>query len=318
MAPSDAHDMGKPSGPFKGKRRASEGLQGTIALDKRVAVITPAFRAARWLGEAVKSVTAQTHAEWEHWIIADDGDDYETLLKSQGLADPRQRFLSTGRIGAGASRARNLALDRIDTPYVAILDADDRLKPEKLARAVAALGDHPIVSTALDVMTDAYEHLRFVGDGPDQVLTPGRYKFTALSMDSMIAWDRRVTDARYDLDLTNMTDLELLMQLWQTADRVYHLGTPLHDYVKVSSSMSNAEGVTDRMIASKRTLLARIEGGHYRFAAPDAAEGLAGFLGISLAAEAAYPIERQTRPDLLFEDNLEPLLRRFEAHQKPS
>jgi glycosyltransferase involved in cell wall biosynthesis len=287
-------------------------------LDKRVAVITPAYAAARWLGEAVRSVMAQTHGDWEHWIIADDGADYEALLGEAGLRDPRQRFLSTGRIGAGASRARNLALDRLDAPYVAILDADDRLKPDKLARAVAALAEHPIVSSALDVMTDSYQHLRYVGEGADRVLTPGRYKFTALSMDSMIVWDRRVTDARYDLEMTNMTDLELLMQLWQKADRVYHLGTPAHDYLKVSSSMSNAEGVTDRMIASKRTLLARIESGHYRFAAPDAAEGLAAFLGISLAAEAVYPVERQTHPDLLFEDHLEPLLRRFEAHQKLS
>lgn len=280
----------------------------------RVAVITPAFRAARWLGEAVRSVLAQTHEDWEHWIISDDGEDYQALLKREDLLDARQRFLSTGRIGAGASRARNLALDRLETPYVAILDADDRLKPDKLARAVAALEQHPIVSTALDVMSDSYRHLRYVGDGADKLVTPARYKFTSLSMDSMILWDRRVTDARYDLEMTNMTDLELLMQLWTRADRVFHLGTPLHDYLKVSSSMSNAEGVTERMIASKRILLGRIEAGHYAFQAEGTAEGLAAFLGISLAAEAAYPVERETRPELLFEDHLEPMLRRYEAH----
>ncbi len=43
-------------------------------------------------------------------------------------------------------------------------------------------------------------------------------------MDSMIVWDRRRCDARYDLNLTNMTDLELLMQLWRTAGTTFHLG----------------------------------------------------------------------------------------------
>eukprot|EP01035_Chromulina_nebulosa_P035853 gene35854-48216_t len=44
-----------------------------------------------------------------------------------------------GAIGGGASRARNVALDRIGAPYAAILDVDDRFKPAKLKEAVAAL-----------------------------------------------------------------------------------------------------------------------------------------------------------------------------------
>ena len=281
--------------------------------DKTVAVVIAAHRAEGFIGEAVGSLLAQTHEDWQAWIIADDAEDYQEILGHQGIRDTRLRFLSTGREGAGASRARNLALDRLNTPYVAILDADDRFKPDKLARAVAALAEHPIVSSALDVMNTSYQRLRLVGDGPDRVLTPAVYKFVNLSMDSMIVWDRRKCDARYDLELTNMTDLELLMQLWRTAGSVYHLGTPAHDYIKVASSMSNGDGVTEKMMRSKRELLRRLETGSYRFAAPGTTEGLAAFLAISLAAETAYPIELQTRPDLLFEDNLEPMLRTYEA-----
>ncbi len=276
--------------------------------DETVAVVIPAFRAERFIAEAVRSILAQTHQDWQIWVVSDDGADYEALLAEAGLRDRRMQFLSTGEVGAGASRARNLALDAITAPYVAILDADDRMKPEKLALAVAALAEAPVVSSALDVMTDRYEHLRFVGKGPDRRLTPGGYKFVNISMDSMIVWDRRRCDARYDLGLTNMTDLELLMQLWRTADTVRHLGTPQHDYVKVSTSMSNGEGFSERMIASKRALLARLESGHYSFAAPDAAEGLIAFLQLSLAAEAAYPAALEKHPGRLFEDHLEPML----------
>ena len=285
--------------------------------DKRVAVIIPAFRAEALIGQAVGSVMRQTHEDWEIWIIADDGQDYEEVLAGQGFADKRLRFLSSGRVGAGASRARNLALDRIDTPYAAILDADDRMKPEKLARAVALLGDHPIVSVALDVMTDSYERLRLVGAGPDRVLTPATYKFTSLSMDSMIVWDRRRTDARYDLNLSNMTDLELLMQLWQKAPTTAHIGTPLHDYVKLGKSMRNGEGVTEGMIRSKKSLLERLEQGKYKLDG-QATEGLAAFLGISLAAEAAYPLALREKPGLLFEDHIEPMLRTYEARTRLS
>lgn len=281
--------------------------------DSTVAVVIPAYKAEAFIEEAVRSVLAQTHADWEAWIITDDSEDYEELLGRAGLVDQRFRFLSSGRVGAGASRSRNLALDRIQTPYVAILDADDRLKPRKLELAVAALAEQPIVSSALDVMDQDYNRLRLVGDGPDRVLTPGAYKFVSLSMDSMIVWDRRRCDARYDLELTNMTDLELLMQLWRTAGSVHHLGTPQHDYIKLATSMSNGIGVTEKMIAAKKTLLHRLETSQYRFAAPGTAEGLIAFLGISLAAEAAYPMALEERPGLLFEDHLEPMLRAYEA-----
>lgn len=284
--------------------------------DNTVAVVIPAYKAESFIEAAVRSVLAQTHADWEAWVITDDGEDYEELLGRAGLVDERFHFLSSGRVGAGASRARNLALDRIETPYVAILDADDRMKPRKLELAVAALADHPVVSSALEVMDDRYNHLRFIGDGRDRVLTPGAYKFINLSMDSMIVWDRRRCDARYDLELTNMTDLELLMQLWRTAGSVHHLGSPQHDYLKVSTSMSNGEGFTEKMIASKKALLQRLETGHYRFAAPGAAEGLIAFLGLSLAAEAAYPMALEDKPGLLFEDHLEPMLRAYEARVK--
>jgi glycosyltransferase involved in cell wall biosynthesis len=281
--------------------------------DSTVAVVIPAYKAESFIAEAVRSLIAQSHADWQAWIVTDDGEDYEALLGRAGLVDQRFHFLSSGRVGAGASRARNLALDRINAPYVAILDADDRLKPRKLELAVAALAEQPIVSCALDVMDQTYNRLRLVGDGPDRVLTPGAYKFVNLSMDSMIAWDRRRCDARYDLELTNMTDLELLMQLWRTAGSVHHLGTPQHDYVKVSTSMSNGAGFTEKMIASKKALLQRLETSHYRFTAPGTAEGLIAFLGLSLAAEAAYPMALDETPGLLFEDHLEPMLRAYEA-----
>jgi hypothetical protein len=128
-------------------------------------------------------------------------------------------------------------------------------------------------------------------------------------MDSMILWDRRKTDARYDLELTNMTDLELLLQLFRSVPASYHLGTPLHDYLKLSVSMSNGPGVTDKMIRSKREILRRLETGHYPMADPSGPDGMAKFLRISLRAEESYPAAVTARPGLLFEDHLEPMLR---------
>ncbi len=273
------------------------------------AIITPCYNAGRWIGAAVRSVLAQSYPHWEHWIVSDDGVDYEALLAAEGLRDGRFRFLSSGTVGGGASRARNVALDRLTAPYAAILDADDRFKPKKLEQAVAALRHHAIVSVALDEYDEAGRQLRLVGQGPDKELSPATYKWTSLSMDSMILWDRRKTDARYDLDLTNMTDLELLLQLYRTVESSWHLGTPLHDYLKLSVSMSNGPGVTEKMIRSKREMLRRLETGFYPMADARGPEGMAAFLRISLKAEETYGAAVAAHPGLLFEDHLEPMLR---------
>jgi glycosyltransferase involved in cell wall biosynthesis len=276
-------------------------------VDQTVAVITPAWQAQATILATVGSVLAQSHGDWEWWLIADDGFDYEAFLANAGIRDPRFHFLSSGGIGRGASQARNVALDAIATPFAAILDADDRLKPRKLELAVAGLAEFGIVSTALDVMTEGFAHLRHVGEGPDRVLTPGTHKFVSLSMDSMIVWDRRRADGRYDPVISNMTDLEFLLQLYCSVPKSLHLGTPLHDYVKRSSSMSNGKNVAAGMIASKSEILRRLEAGHYGLPQPET-EGVAAFLRVSLDAEARYGAALAATPGLLFEDHLEPML----------
>lgn len=276
-------------------------------MDRTIAIITPAWHAQETIVSTVASVLAQTHGDWQLWLIADDGADYECFLGAAGIADPRIHFVSSGGMGLGASNARNVALEQISAPYAAILDADDRLKPGKLALAFSGLEEHGIVTTALDVMTDSFEHLRFVGAGPDRVLSPGLHKWVSLSMDSMLVWDRRRADGRYDATMSNMTDLEFLLQLYRHAPTSLHLGTPLHDYIKRSASMSNGKDVAAGMIASKREILRRLQVGHYGLPGADV-DGLAGFLEISLAAEALYGAALAARPGLLFEDHIQPML----------
>src|SRR5690606_16728039 len=104
---------------------------GEISVPATLSIIMPAYHAGRFIASGVRSVLAQTWSGWELVIVSDDGEDYEARLAAQGLVDRRFRFLSTGAVGAGASRARNLALETITTPYVAVLDADDRFRARK-------------------------------------------------------------------------------------------------------------------------------------------------------------------------------------------
>ena len=61
---------------------------GESAMTQTIAVITPAWKAEATLVTTVQSVLAQTHADWELWVVADDGADYEAFLAQAGIADP--------------------------------------------------------------------------------------------------------------------------------------------------------------------------------------------------------------------------------------
>src|SRR5690606_25574028 len=192
ICPSLVKQRGAGGPGFSGTARAAEiwgrarGASSPVPAPEKlvnptVSVVMPAFAAAPYVAEGVRSVLAQTWPHWRLVVISDDGTDYEVLLAGLGLRDSRFRFLTTGRVAAGASHARNLALETVDTDYVAILDADDRFKPGKLARAVAALETHAVVTSALEVMDEGYRPLRRVGAGPDRVLPPAAHKFVCLS-----------------------------------------------------------------------------------------------------------------------------------------
>lgn len=273
-----------------------------------VSIIMPAYRAKATIARAVASALAQTYSHFELIVISDDGCDYEAVLGRAGIADPRIRHLESGLIGGGSPPARNIGLDAARYPIAAVLDADDAFKPEKLAIMVPLAARHGLASCGLDVTLPDGTHLRHIAKGGDRLLSPGQYKFVNFSMDSMLVHDRRRADPRYDPSLPCMTDLDFLLKIFATVPACFHVGTPLHDYVKMPVSVSNGPGVTERMVATKRELRRRLADGFYPLADPDGMAGIDRFLAISLDAEQGYAPRSGVNPPDLFEDHLEPLL----------
>lgn len=108
----------------------------------RVAVIIPAHNYARFVGDALDSVRAQTLREWE-CVVVDDGstDGTADVVDRYAAADARIRCLRQPNLGVSA--ARNLALRSTTADLVQFLDADDRLVPWKLEAHVRFLDAHP-------------------------------------------------------------------------------------------------------------------------------------------------------------------------------
>ena len=105
-------------------------------------VVMPVRNGARWLGEAVASVVAQTLPDWE-LIAIDDGstDDTPRILGDWERRDRRIRAIRQDALGLVAALNRGLAEAR--APLMARLDADDRALPQRLERQLHHLNAHP-------------------------------------------------------------------------------------------------------------------------------------------------------------------------------
>jgi glycosyltransferase involved in cell wall biosynthesis len=107
-----------------------------------VSVIVPVYNEARFVGDAVRSVAAQTFTDWE-LIVVDDGSSDETpgVLRELAQLIPRMELLR--QENRGRSAARNAGIRRASGEYVAFLDADDTWLPHKLEIQVALLEASP-------------------------------------------------------------------------------------------------------------------------------------------------------------------------------
>ena len=121
----------------------------------RVSVLLPVRNGMPWLPEAMASILAQTWTDFELLAI-EDGSTDGTGAYLRGLTDPRLRVIATG--GLGIAGALNAGLAHARGEYVARHDADDRSRPTRFARQVAALEhrrDVSVVSTIADYIDDA-------------------------------------------------------------------------------------------------------------------------------------------------------------------
>jgi glycosyltransferase involved in cell wall biosynthesis len=118
-------------------KQTGEGAARTAL--PRVSVIITCHNYGRFIGDALRSVAAQTYPNWD-CVIVDDGstDDSVAVVENWLAGAPDARFgliRSEANRGQIASIAQGLAAS--ESEFVALLDADDFWFPEFLQRHVA-------------------------------------------------------------------------------------------------------------------------------------------------------------------------------------
>lgn len=106
-----------------------------------VSIIIPCYQQGRFLAAAVESALGQTHPAVET-IVINDGSSDETDSVARHFG---RRITYLAQANAGVSAARNAGIAAAQGDYLLFLDADDVLRPESVARMVAAAAGRPRV-----------------------------------------------------------------------------------------------------------------------------------------------------------------------------
>lgn len=108
-----------------------------------VSVVMPVYNREKLVARAIDSILAQTFTNFE-LIIVDDGstDSTADVLKDYAARDKRIRILTHSQ-NKGIAHARNTGLFAARGKYIAPMDSDDYALPNRLAKTVLFLEQHP-------------------------------------------------------------------------------------------------------------------------------------------------------------------------------
>jgi len=244
----------------------------------QASVIIPCHDQAHFLGEAIASVFAQTHRNYE-LIVVDDGSTDDTARVAHNF----DRVRCLRQANRGVAGARNAGLQSSNGKYVVFLDADDRLLPNALKVGVNALEDRPEAAFV-------YGHVKLIAIDGSPLSTPRQdgvhedhylelLRHNYIWTTGAVVYRRSALESvgGFDASLTGSADFDLNARI----ARLFPIccsDTPVLEYRKHDEGMSR-----DYQLMLKDAVTARLK--HRRFAKGRALIDSALHIGIRTAQE---------------------------------
>lgn len=232
-----------------------------------VSVVMANFEAGDRIVPALRSVLGQTLADIEV-IVSDDASRDHSLAHVRRLmaGDPRIRLITAER-GGGPAASRNRALAVARGQWIAIVDADDIIHPERCERLLVAAAHHDADIVADDLLLfyeDGTAPRLLLGDDTDTSFTVTAERWVRAGIDGSPALGylkpliRAATlkSRRYDEKLRIGEDYDLVLRLLLGGARMVVVPEPFYLYRRHTASISHrlsADNV-EAMIARQQAL----------------------------------------------------------------
>jgi glycosyltransferase involved in cell wall biosynthesis len=217
-------------------------------MNPSVTVLMPAHNAEPFIAQAVQSVLRQTETRFKLWIL-ENGSSDRTAQIARSFTDDRIEVFELGSIGFQS--ALEFGLRRATTPWLARMDADDVMFPERLARQMHVLSANPklaFVGTHHSILTPfghVLERLPLPQTGPVDTARLATQRGFA---DPSVVFSREIAleVGGMDSDFT-IGDVALWFRLLSKGT-AWQIGEPLHLYRLVPTSHSRAGGRLEEAI----------------------------------------------------------------------
>jgi succinoglycan biosynthesis protein ExoO len=225
--------------------------------DIDVSVIVATWKAASFVERSIGSALASTGVSVEV-IAVDDASPDGTFAKLQQLAASDGRIKVARLVeNSGPSVARNRAIDMATGRYIAVLDADDEIEPNRLATLVAH-ADSLHADIVVDNMLEVDENGKALG--PEPFLKSDQFRRAGpISLQTWIAFNQPLAGGdclgylkplilrsrlgesgiRYDADLRNSEDYYLIARLVAAGARMEYLPQAGYRYTRLTGSISH-------------------------------------------------------------------------------
>nr|WP_295886863.1 glycosyltransferase family 2 protein [uncultured Devosia sp.] len=234
-----------------------------------ISVIMANFEAGGRIVPALRSVLGQTVADIEV-IVSDDAsrDNSPALVRALMAEDPRIR-LASAEANRGPAHCRNRALDLARGRWIAIVDSDDIIHPERFERllSVAARHDADIVADDLLLFHEdgSPPRLMLGADAPASFfVSPVQWVLAGLNGSPSLGYLKpmiraeRLGKTRYDEALRIGEDYDFVLRLLLENARMVVVPEPLYLYRRHSASISHRLSVRDMkaMVERQRAFVA--------------------------------------------------------------
>ena len=138
----------------------------------KISIGLPFYNAEKFLADAIRSVFAQTHQDWE-LILVDDGSSDRSLEIARSVRDPRVRVISDGGNRKLPYRLNQIT-DEAKFDLIGRMDADDIISPLRFAKQLAILNEKPeidLVTTGVCSLTNDNNPVGIRCGSPDKAIT---------------------------------------------------------------------------------------------------------------------------------------------------
>jgi len=212
-----------------------------------VSIVMPAYQAASYVGDAIKSVQIQDMSDWE-LLVVDDGSTDETAAIVMGYCDADSRVRLIRQENSGPAMARQAAIEVAKGRYIAFLDSDDYWLPEKLSRQLDFMRKTgtAITYTRFRRMNQDGSRLGHLIKIPDRIDYRGLLCNTAIATSTVIV-DRYLTGP-FRMTKTYYDDFVLWLDLLRRGCEARGLQLDLMRYRVLGQSVSRNKTKSAKMV----------------------------------------------------------------------